>query len=134
MGLHLKRNHIIYNKRKIEEALPPDQYPEIYHRPTPPEMPMDYMARADEIREHAKAALEAYRQYEDYHFLLTWQGRLDKKQEKNISLNNVLGYAEGLARAIEKDDLLTMRRHEHPERYIDSFRNCAEKIRALPPA
>lgn len=133
MGLHLKRNHIINNKRKIEESLPPTQYPEIYYRATPPEMPMNYMARPDEIRERANATLKVYLQDEDYRFLLTWKGRLDKKQEKDIPLSAVLGYVRGLTTAIGQDDLVTMRRHRRPDHYLDSFRSCAEKIRALPP-
>ena len=113
--------------------MPPEIYPEIYHRELPPEVPCDYMARADEIREHAFAALEIYQQDQAYRFLLTWEGRLDKKQEKETHLSTVLGYVRGLEVAITKDDLIAMRRHEHPERYADSFSGCADKIRALPP-
>jgi len=133
--MNLIRNHILYFKGKIEEEMPPDSspedYPEIYHRETPPETPRDYMARADEIRRNARAALEVYKQNEDYLFLLSIEDSLDKKQREKISLTNVLGYARGLEIAINKDDLISMRRHERPDNYIGAFTGCANRVRAL---
>jgi len=44
MNLWLLRNQIGNYKRLIEEYLEPSEYPDIYYRELPPEMPMDYMA------------------------------------------------------------------------------------------
>ena len=43
---------------QIAETMPPERYPEIYHRETPPEVDRDYMARADEILINTKVSLE----------------------------------------------------------------------------
>ena len=59
-NMNLVRNHIIYYKRKIEETLKPEEYPE---------MPSGYMARELEIRQHAKETLEILRKDENYKFI-----------------------------------------------------------------
>ena len=41
----------------------------------------------------------------------------------------MLNYAQALETAIQEDDLVTMRRHERADRYLDSFRSCAVKVR-----
>ena len=41
----------------------------------------------------------------------------------------MLNYAQALETAIREDDLVTMRRHERADRYLDSFRSCAVKVR-----
>lgn len=48
-------------------------------------------------------------------------------------IDNVLGYVTGLASYIEGDDLVSMRRHERPESYTDSFVSCAKRVWDLPP-
>lgn len=47
-----------------------------------------------------------------------------------ICLQAVCGYVSNLRSAIERGDLVAMRRHERGDTYIDSFRNCAERLRA----
>lgn len=54
---------------------------------------------------------------------------LTKKEAKQISLYNVLGYASGLAEAIRDGDLVIMRRHANrPEGYLESFAQCATQM------
>ena len=48
---------------------------------------------------------------------------------KKTSILPVLNYAQALETAIQEDDLVTMRRHERADRYLDSFRSCAVKVR-----
>ena len=43
----------------------------------------------------------------------------------------MLRYVHGLETAIEKDDLVIMRRHEDPEYYIERFAECIERIEKL---
>jgi len=38
-----------------------------------------------------------------------------------------------LEEAIEKNDLIAMRRHERPEGYIKSFVDCAARVRSIKP-
>ncbi len=55
-----------------------------------------------------------------------------KKEAESIHIDNVLGYASGLADALKKDDLITMRRHAYrPEIYLRSFAECAEKVKRI---
>ena len=60
VNLELVRNHIIYDKRRCEEELLPEQYPPEYHIELPPVVDRLYMARVDEIKEHAAHSLEVY--------------------------------------------------------------------------
>ena len=111
----------------------PEEYPEIYYRDPPPRVSRDYMARPDEIREKAKEALGRYLTNPDYQFLCRRADGLDPKQAKQILIRNVIGYAVGLERSIQEDDLVAMRRHRNPDSYIESFTSCAEKVRNLKP-
>jgi hypothetical protein len=132
-NLNLIINHIRYYKGKIEETMQPEDYPEIYHHNLPPEVPQEYMARPEEIREAAKASLGRYLTDPDYQFLCRRVDGLNPKQAKEIHIRNVIGYAEGLEKAIQTDDLVSMRRHRNSDYYIESFSSCAEKVRNWKP-
>ena len=132
-NMNLVRNHILIGKRRIEENMIPEQYPDIYYRKTPPKMDKDYMARPDEIRENAKTSLEIYKANEDYQYLRRRITRLTERQKKDTCIAAVIGYAEGLEQAINNDDLITMRRHEHPNNYVGSFSSCAARVRDIRP-
>lgn len=127
-NMNLARNHIIHCKNKLEEL---SYFPEIYYRDTPPEVNSNYMARADEIRKNAKNSLAVYLADKDYQYLVKNAGKIDKKTADKISLGNVLGYVDGLKIFMEEDSLLGMRRHEHAELYIDSFRSCRKKLEKI---
>ena len=131
VNLNLVRNHILYFKRQIEETQPLYKNSEAYQRELPPQVEDSYMARAEEIRTHAKAALAAYRSDPYYQYLLHHREELDDAGLKKTSIQAVLNYAQGLETAIRQDDLVTMRRHERPDRYLDSFRFCAVKVREV---
>jgi hypothetical protein len=132
-NMYLVRNHIIYHKKEIEKICSENnlQVPEICHRELPQEVDMNYMARKDEIRENAIKALAAYKADENYQFLISNIGNLNQKQKNQTCISNVIGYGTGLEQFIESDKLIDMRRHENPERYLDSFKECAEKVRAI---
>ena len=130
-NMNLVRNHILIGKRRIEETMTPEEYPKVYYRETPPEMNQDYMARVDEIRANAKKSLEIYKKDPEYIFICGRYERLTPKQKKETCIDAVIGYVSGLGNAINKGDLITMRRHEVASRYSDSFSTCAERIRNL---
>lgn len=68
----------------------------------------------------------------NFQYLFLNKDRLSKKEAEKISLYNVLGYASGLAHALKKDDLVTMRRHAgRPEGYQEAFANCAKKMKEI---
>jgi len=112
VGLNIVRSHIFYWKSRIEEMCSPENHPEIYRRLTPPAVPDEYMARADEIGTGAKASLALYLKDSDYQFLVSKVEQLNPKDAKLLCVRNVIGYAKGLEEAIRTDDLVVMRRHE----------------------
>lgn len=132
-NLNLVRNHIRYYKKKIEAAYEPQNYPAIYYRETPEEVPQDYMARSEEIRANARKSVKLYKADENYRFLLSQMNRLHPKHVKETCIKNVIYYVKGLEQAIASDDLIAMRRHEQPDRYMEAFNECAEKVKSLKP-
>ena len=132
-NINLTRNHIISYIREIKEICDEEgqAYPQICETEIPPEVDNRYMARSDEIRQNAKRSLEVYEADGDYKYLLSAAGELDEAQKKQTCIVNVLGYVRGLKDFIARDKLVDMRRHEEPERYLDSFRECAAKVRAI---
>ncbi len=131
VNMNLVRNHIMYYKEKIEETLPP--YPEIYYKETPPKVDADYMARPDEIRENAKISLTQIEGNSSLQYLKSELPNLSGNQIERLHIHNILGYETALRRAISDDNLITMRRYENPERFIESFDRAADAIRQLEP-
>lgn len=129
--LNLVRNHIIFFKQRIETERPEDMKSELYQKPLPPEVDPSYMARADEIREHAKQSLERYKADPDYKYLWHHRNALSTAEGKATFLPAVLGYVSGLEFAIRDGDLVAMRRHENPDCYIESFHDCAKRVRQV---
>lgn len=125
VNMNLERSHIIYYRRKLEEM---DYFPDIYKKEVPPEVEDNYMARVDEIIQHAKESLNAYMADENYQYLKQNAGNISTQKAAEIYLGNVLGYVSGLRVAINQNDLITMRRHEHAARYMESFQDCRQKM------
>lgn len=109
-NLNLIRNHIIHYRKRMEEI---GYYPESYYWDVPREVDDNYMTRTEEIRKAAGETLEAMVQNENYQFLMKCAGRLTEKQKKSISVKNIIGYQEKLDKAIQEDDLVTMRRYRN---------------------
>lgn len=128
VNMNLVRNHVNYYKRICEENLQPEEYPEEYYLETPPKVDNDFMVRAEEIQEHAKATLEIYLANEDYRYLLSAREKLSNKQQEEVHIANVIGYVSGLKSAIRYNDVIVMRRHETPSGYLESFRECRKKV------
>lgn len=130
MNLNLVRNHILYDKEQLakqENSLL--GLPEVYYRETPPEVDSDYMARPDEIRENARKAMEIIDADENLKFIREQLPSLSEQQRKQWFIPDIINYAENLRRAIAEDDLITMRRYECPDRFLESFESAAIKIR-----
>ena len=129
-NMNLTRNHIIHAKKQLEELYEGDmsKYPEIYFRELPPVTENGYMAQAAQIRVRSAEVLDTYLSDANFQFLLCNREMLGKKEAEQISIDNVLGYASGLAGALKEDDLITMRRHtKNPDGYRESFAQCAER-------
>lgn len=133
-NMNLVRNHIIYAQKQLEGLYGGDmsKYPDIYFRELPPITRNGYMARVGEIRDRSVEVLDLYLSDANFQYLLCNRDLLSKKEAEKISIDNVLGYAYGLATALKQDDLITMRRHEkRPETYLESFASCAEKVKKI---
>lgn len=133
-NMDLVRNHIIYYKNKMMEEYGSDyeKYPEIFYRELPPEIDLNYMARAGEIRDGAVQSLERYLADPNFRYLFANQDMLTEKESNKISLYGVLGEVSGLARAIKSGDLITMRRHaRRPDIHQESFAKCAGQMQEI---
>lgn len=128
-NLNLIRNHIIYYKRLIEEKCPQYLSSELYQQALPPEVDPNYMARTDAIRTHAQESLQLYAADPYLQYLRYHRDELSPKEIRKCCIDNVIGYASILDNAIYEDDLVTMRRHEFPGRYLESFRDCATRVK-----
>lgn len=131
VNANMVKNQIIYCKNKIENENSLFLLPDAYYRDIPPELPNNYMARPDEIRENARKAMAVIDADENLKFVRERSKSLSEKELKRLCIPAIIGYAENIRRAIADDDLITMRRYEHPDRYLDSFRSAAEKLRSL---
>ena len=98
-------------------------------RATPPEVDCNYMARSDEIRENARKAMKIIDADENLKFVREQAPNLSEAQYKQFCIAAVINYAENLRRAIAENDLIIMRRYEHPDSYLESFESAAERIR-----
>ena len=130
VNLEIVRNFIIYCKEQLaEQENSLFGLPDIYYRELPPKVDPSYMARPDEIRENARKAMEIFDADENLKFVREQSASLSEKQLTQWCIPAIINYAEKLRRAIAKDDLISMRRYENPERYLESFESAALKIR-----
>lgn len=129
VNLNLVRNHIISCKMSMEQE--GEAMPEEYGWPLPPEAPPDYMARGREIWYQGMESYQKYIADENYKYLKEAADFLLEKVKKACSLENVLGYVQSVRTALEHRDYVTLRRHEQPERYLDSFAECRNRIGEL---
>lgn len=130
VSLNLVKNQIIYYKTQLanqENSLL--GLPDAYYRELPPEIDPNYMARSDEIRENARKAMEIIDADENLRFVREQAPSLSEAQYKQFCIAAVINYAENLRRAIAADNLIIMRRYEHPDSYLESFESAVERIR-----
>ena len=130
VNMNLVRNHIMYYKQQLSEEATLFLLPKAYYREVPPEVDNNYMARPDEIRQNAARSMRIIDADENLKFVQQQSVHLTEKQLKQLCVPAILGYAENLRRAISEDDLLTMRRYENPNGYLESFQSAAQKLRS----
>lgn len=115
-NMNLVRNHIIANKRRIEEICEREglDCPDIYYRETPLEADNRYMANQNEIRASAKVVLEQYTDNKYFVRLEQLYPQINDKDKKERA-GNTLRCKIGLEKAIKEDNLVAMRRYTHNE-------------------
>ena len=129
--LNLVRNHIIGCQQSLRELCGICKLPEIAKK-APPEVESEYMARADEIRKNAAETFCALQNSEDYRELRTLSKGISKVDFEKHSVASMLGYVKKLETAIRSDDLVTMRRYEDGDFYLEIITETLAKVRELP--
>lgn len=128
-NMNLVRNHILWFRKRCEEFLSTEEYPEEYYQDLPPEVDDNYMANEAGLRKSARESLKVYRSCEAYQYLLKNADRADPPLQKEIGLKPVLNYITGLDTAINTNDFVTMRRHRDPSGYLESIERCARNLK-----
>lgn len=127
VNMDLVRRHIIIDKKYLEDK----EKPEEYGWPLPMEVPRSYMARAGQIWYGAIRSYQTYLEDENYQYLCQAADQLSSDIKKKSCLDNVLGYAETVRKALLRQDYVTLRLHEKPDRYLESFEGCRKRIGEL---
>lgn len=144
MGLNLTRGHIISYKKDIEKivremdsetSLFGTEFPDIYYRETPPEVPGDLMVKADEIRRRAEEQLALYEQDPNFQYCLENHkkvfGNGETKTTKAAGLSIWPIAAMGKYRkSFESGDLVAMRRDFYGS-YEEKAARWAEYAQAI---
>ena len=133
VNMNLVQGRIVANRRHLLEMCGDGERPAILNREEPPRVSNDYMARADEIREAAKKSLDIYQSDPTYQWCIEQVKRISDKMLKNSLIPNLLSYVTALEGYIENDDLVGMRRHRDPNRYMDNSERCKREIEKLLP-
>lgn len=129
VNLNLVHNHILYYGKQIAELSTKHGFPlpDSFDLPMPPEVDTDYMARRDEIRQNAKSSLKAYKADPNFQKVSAVISSLGNRQKASIA-SNILNYITSLEAAIQGNDYVSMRRHENPERYLQSAREFVKQL------
>ena len=131
-NLFLICNHISYGKRMIEETLKVEEYPEIYYRPDPKRVPMDYMAKADEIRILARDLYLNVRDYEHLEELRNATFYLSKDELRETGISFYVYLVDALEDYIQKDNLVNMRSIINNEsNLLLTLDNCYQKLQRI---
>ncbi len=126
VNMNLCRNQIMYLRKRVEEELELDSYPEEYFMGIPEEVNDNYMTDPDGIRNKAVAALEVLKENQDFRYM---RGKLGKDLSKEAGqCMNPVQYVLGMEEAIRRDDLLAMRRCQDPGYYVKYLRESRKKL------
>ena len=134
-GVNLKfvRQHIIHYKSEMEKQIKDGNFPEIYFRETPPEIENSYMARPDEIRKNALKSLETLKENKTLEYIKRKAVTMEKSFVDKTSARSLINSLASLSDAIEKDDLVVMRRYENIDNLLSAIDICAKKLQEYVP-
>lgn len=106
-NLNLIRNHILYEKKRLEEL---DFYPDAYYMEVPEIVPRTYMAKVDEIRKKAVEMVERVEQDPNYKYIKKHYHSLSSDDIEKMNLRFAYKYPIWLRESIDENDLVTMKR------------------------
>ena len=110
VNLNLIRNHIIHQKKIIENKFVNESYPAIYFQSTPDEVNSDFMVHEDMIRQKANQTLKKFNSFFYLDELKNASYYLEPKQLVEAGIKQSINRIHVLEQAIDEDDLVTMRR------------------------
>ena len=99
----------------------------------PPEVDVNYMAKAEEIREYAVELLRITESSEDLRFIDEHAKEFSKEQNSECHLWRVLGWAISLRNALQKNDLVALRRErtKGTECILAMFSECRKRMEKI---
>ena len=130
-NMKLVRNHIIYYKNCLLEVLKPGETHPLIDKELPPEVEQNYFVNANSIKEQGPLLLKKYEEDENYQFVLKKAPLLTIEQREEAHVSSVLDYYGGLKIAVEKEDLVVIRRHWKIFDATRSFKSCSEAIKKI---
>lgn len=131
-NLNLVRRHIINAKQAIEKKMKPEDFPEIYYRPTPPEVSDDFMANAEGIRLRATSLLADCEANKNYRYINKMRDFIPPNELEKLGVTSVIWSIDRLKKSVSSGDLVTMRGYMYSEFIFDDLKSCADNIRVLP--
>ena len=133
VNLQFVKNHILYYKSEMEKQIKDGNFPEIYFRETPPDIERSYMARPDEIRKNATRVLAILKENKDLEYIRHKAVVMEKSYVDKTPAKSLINTLTILSNAIEKDDLVVMRRYENIDGLLSEISQCANKLREYVP-
>ena len=132
-GIYLNRikrgiEHLLI---KIESELPEEEYPDSYYAKVPPQMDEVYMANPEAICKAAKSALYEYENQEDYLWLSRHVHEIEVGGKEESEIYRLLCHADALREAIDRGDLLQMKRESRQEILMEDLAVCRKTIQEM---
>jgi hypothetical protein len=133
VNMNLCKNHFFYHMDQIKQIYQERKWSclDWIYETLLPQVDYEYMARKEEIKQHAVDALRLFEANENLASLLEKEPLLNKKDNDYLAVSCVCGYYTILVRAIKADDYVTMRRYESPESYFEDFVKYADKVKNI---
>lgn len=129
VNLNLIRNHIIYDKKMIENLFEPDSYPELYSHPTPDEVDDNLMVNEEMIRQNAMKTLEKFNSYLFLDELKCADYYIEPVELVKAGIQQAVNRVRVLEQAIDEDDLVTMRRiSSHEDEYYEYLEKAFDNL------
>lgn len=131
VNLNLIRNHIIYDKRKLEETVPAEELPELYYKELPPKVDPDYMAKPLQIMQNAVRYYETCTSMEEWDKLENAFDFLDENDSDQKSMRFFINRIHRLKEAIDSNDYVSMRRYTDLDDTIQKMKEYAVKLDSM---
>lgn len=126
------RGRIIHLRRKMGLLYPRKKKPPIYYRGLPPVVSETYIARSEDIRANAQRTLWILSNNREFLYLTAYFSQIPSDvQKKEKCIKSVIDQPKYLSAALEKDDLLMLRKFENPKSFLEDQKAAASRLRKI---